>query len=159
MYDGLRGRLAAKKWRTGPKAGNIRKEKIPIPYTLDEFEAWLRVTLEDHPNCEYCGISISITTISPDHRRPVSRGGSLERKNLCGACDNCNRIKGELLPGEFKALLAGLKTFTEAGRNDVIKRLKGGILHFGNKAKTVPQATNVLAIPAKKQKVFDPDWK
>lgn len=165
LYDGLRGRLAAKKWKTGERAGQIRKEKIDIPYTLDEFRAWLMVTLEDHPECVYCHCSISLMTISPDHAKPVSRGGSLERKNLRGSCSPCNRTKGELLPGEYKALLDGLKTFTEVGRNDVLKRLRGGILHFGTKKKEegAPavakelKATNILAVPAKK-KIWDPDF-
>lgn len=150
MYDGLRGRMAAKKFKSGKRTGEVRREKIDIPYTLQQFETWLRVVLEDTPHCEYCAAPISITTISPDHAKPISRGGTLELANLRGACDTCNRIKGSLLVGEFKALLAGLKTFTEAGRNDVIKRLKGGILHFGNR-KREPVATNVLAIPAKKE--------
>jgi hypothetical protein len=139
--------MAAKKWKTGKRAGTVRVEKREIPYNLEEFKSWLRVTLEDHPFCEYCKCSISLMTISPDHATPVKRGGSLERKNLRGACSPCNRLKGELLPGEFKTLIACIGTFTEHGRNDVVKRLKGGILHFGSKRKE-PVATNVLAIPA-----------
>lgn len=128
--------------------------KIETPYTLDQFKAWLRVVLEDSPICEYCKSAISLTTISPDHAKPISRGGSLQLANLRGACRTCNQIKGALLPGEFLALLAGLRTFTEAGRNDVIKRLKGGILHFGNKPKPEIKATNVLAIPAQKAEML-----
>lgn len=152
LYDGLRGRLAAKKWKTGERAGTIRKEKIEIPYTLEQFRSWLRVVLEDTPRCDYCLVAIDILTISPDHAKPIKRGGSLNLANLRECCDVCNRTKGELLPGEFKALMKGLKTFTEHGRNDVLKRLRGGIIHFGNhqKESTPPElkATNILAIPA-----------
>lgn len=149
IYDGLRGRLAARKWKSGERQGEIRRAKIDIPYTLDQFHAWLIVVLEDTPFCEYCGCSIDIMTISPDHAKPLKRGGSLNLANLRPACSPCNRAKGELLPGEFKALLKGLVSFTEHGRNDVMKRLRGGILHFGNKEPEI-KAKNILAIPAPK---------
>lgn len=154
----MQSRFGQKLWKNGKRAGTIRREKRNIPFTIDDFRSWLTVVLEDHPFCEYCGERVTIMDISPDHARPVSRNGSLGRDNLRVCCDPCNRIKGELLVGEFKALMEGLKNFTEAGRNDIIKRLKGSILHFGNQKKEDPKATNVLAIPAKKNKVYDPDF-
>jgi 5-methylcytosine-specific restriction endonuclease McrA len=155
IYRGLQSRMAAKKWQSGARKGEIRREKITIPYTLDEFRAWLRVTLEDQPVCEYCTVSINIMNISPDHAKPLKRGGTLERRNLRGVCDICNRTKGELLPGEYRALMAGLATFTEAGRNDVLKRLRGAHLHFGgSRDEKKLEAKNVLAIPAKKEEPF-----
>jgi hypothetical protein len=158
LYSGLRGRLAAKKWKTGERAGEIRRAKIDTPYTIEQFRAWLRVVLEDTPWCCYCLNPVDITTISPDHARPWKRGGSLALSNLRCSCDDCNRLKGLLLPGEFKALMEGLKTLTEDGRRDVIRRLKGGILHFGNKSASTPpelKGTNILALPAPKA---DPDF-
>jgi 5-methylcytosine-specific restriction endonuclease McrA len=151
----MQARLGAKKWKTGRRAGTLRKEKIVIPFSLDEFRAWLTCTLEDHPICEYCPTRLNIMNISPDHAKPIKRGGSLERRNLRGACDVCNRTKGELMPGEYRALIEGLETFTEAGRNDVLKRLRGAHLHFGGSRKAEePKATNILAIPAATDDTF-----
>lgn len=150
LYDGLASRLKEKKWKSGPKAGTVRREKQELSFTIEQFRSWLIVVLEDEPFCEYCDVRIDIMTISPDHAQPVSRGGSQELANLRGACSGCNRAKGSLMPGEFKALLTGLATFTEAGRNDVMKRLRGGILHFGSKKKEL-KVTNVLALPAAKE--------
>lgn len=151
MYRGMQSRFAEKKWQTGKREGQVRRERKIIPFTLDEFRAWLRCTLEDEPFCTYCNRALTLMNISPDHAQPVKRGGTLERKNLRGACDVCNRTKGELLAGEYRALLKGLETFTEAGRNDVLKRLRGAHLHFGGSRKMAePTATNVLALPAPK---------
>ena len=153
LYSGLVSRLKEKKWKTGKRAGTVRKEKQPIPFTAEEFRAWLRVVLEDSPSCEYCKDPINISTISPDHYIPISRGGSLDRANLRGCCKDCNNTKGSLLPGEFRALMDGLKTFSEAGRMDILRRLRGGIRHFGRKtvaANSVVQEspTAIVAYPA-----------
>jgi len=154
MYDGLRGRLAAKKWKSGKRQGEIRREKIDIPYTLEQFRGWLTVVLEDTPACEYCREPIDILTISPDHQIPVSRGGSLERDNLRGACVKCNTRKGKLTGKEFMFLRKCVDTMPEAARSDIWKRLGGGIKFMGGKkpvavAETV-KSRNVLAIPAPK---------
>lgn len=154
MYDGLRGRLAAKKWKSGARAGTIRKEKIDIPYTLDQFRGWLRVVLEDSPHCEYCRIPIDILTISPDHEIPVSRGGSLELANLRGTDVKCNTRKGKLTGKEFMFLRKCVDTMPEAARSDIWKRMGGGIKFMGGKkpiaAAEPVKARNVLAIPAPK---------
>lgn len=153
LYRGMQSRFGAKKWKTGQRAGEIRRPARPLPFTLEQFRNWLRVVLEDEPNCVYCGILINIQTISPDHYKPVSRGGSLALANLRPCDETCNSIKGELLPGEFKALLAGLKTFTEDGRKNVISRLRGSAVHIHNKGPKPQQvakkdsATPVLAFP------------
>lgn len=156
MYRGMKSRLREKKWKSGKREGQVRIEARPIPYSIDQFRAWLRCVLEDTPRCEYCEEPIDIMTISPDHATPMNRGGSLELANLRGACERCNTLKGSLLPGEFKALLAGLKTFTEDGRKDIIRRLMGAAVHFhrpkagGKPPKQVearPPTDGVLAFP------------
>lgn len=149
IFSGLQSRLKERKWKSGAREGKVRVEKRELPFDLAQFRAWLTVVLEDTPFCEYCGNAIDILTISPDHAIPMTRGGSLGLANLRGCCGPCNKMKGSLLPGEFKSLLKGLATFSEAGRNDVMKRLRGGILHFGSKKKEL-KPTNILAIPSPK---------
>lgn len=88
----------------------------------------------------------------------MARGGSLELANLRGCCDACNRLKGKLLPGEFKALLGLIVQLPEAARSDIVGRLKAGSmgvrLRFGPKKEAV-QAKNVLVVPApKSQELF-----
>lgn len=153
----MQSRLKERKWKSGKREGKVRVEKRELPFTLDEFRNWLRVVLEDTPECEYCHHSININTISPDHAIPIKRGGSLELKNLRPADSECNTLKGSLLPGEFKALLGLLNQFPQAAREDICRRMKGGMKHFAPaKKKDEPKATNVLAIPAKKP--IDNDW-
>jgi hypothetical protein len=149
----MQSRLKERKWKSGKKEGKVRVEKRDLPYTLEQFRAWLTCVLEDTPFCEYCQAPISITTISPDHAKPLSRGGSLELANLRGCCDPCNRGKADLLPGEWMFLLKCIRTLPEAARGSIMKRLRGGILHFGTKKKEIT-ATNVLAIPAPKAEML-----
>lgn len=158
MYDGLRGRLAAKKWKSGARAGTIRKEKIDIPYTLDQFRAWLRVVLEDTPHCEYCHTPIDILTISPDHQIPVSRGGSLELANLRGTDMKCNQRKGRLTGKEFMFLVKCVATMPEAARSDIWKRMGGGIKFMGGKKPippTFPSIPNDMQYPDGRWKKSD----
>jgi len=152
MYDGMRGRNAAKRWKSGKRQGTIRKEKVEIPFTLEQFRGWLTVVLEDTPWCVYCREPIDILTISPDHDMPVSRGGSLELANLRNCCDSCNRTKGGLTASEFRFLMKCIATMPESARKDILKRLRGGIHFFGSKKKeAAPEMlsgmTNVIAIP------------
>ena len=62
--------------------------------------------------CWYCGVKLSFTNYGTgclkgawevDHRRPRSRGGSDDIKNLVPICYYCNREKGNRLGGTFRA--------------------------------------------------------
>jgi 5-methylcytosine-specific restriction endonuclease McrA len=149
LYRGMQSRFGQKLWKTGKREGTIRREKRDIPFSLDQFRAWLRVVLEDTPHCTYCGASINISTITPDHAIPIKRGGSLALANLRECCQPCQGGKGDLKPGEWTFLMKCVATMPEAARVSIMRRLRGGILHFGSR-KVEPKATNVLAIPAKK---------
>jgi hypothetical protein len=153
----MQSRLKERKWKSGTKAGQVRVERRELPFSMEEFRSWLMVVLEDEPFCAYCGASINIQTISPDHAVPMARGGSLDRPNLRPSCDPCNRLKGNLLPGEFKAILGLLKQLPEAARTDITRRLRSGSmgvrLRFGPKKEAI-KGTNVLALPAQKQETF-----
>lgn len=48
--------------------------------------------------CEYCQTNSNIVIyMEIDHIRPTSKGGATEPDNLCLACVNCNRAKGDTL--------------------------------------------------------------
>lgn len=149
LYRGMQSRMSEKKWKSGKRAGTTRVPKRPIPYSLDQFRAWLTCILEDTPSCDYCGQSINIMTISPDHAKPLKRGGSLELSNLRGCCHPCQNAKADLMPSEYKFLLKCIATLPEPARVSIMRRLRGGILHFGN-SKQGPKATNILVIPPQK---------
>lgn len=154
LYSGQQATFRQKKFKSGPKQGKVRKEKRDIPYTLEQFQAWLQVVLEDTPWCCYCRESVDILNISPDHEHAVSRGGSLELANLRNCCGICNRRKGKLSGKEFMFLRKCVETMPEAARGDIWKRLGGGIKFMGGGKPKAPsvtvKATNILAIPAPK---------
>src|SRR5260370_28024803 len=45
-------------------------------------------------NCHYCGCTLTTKTLTRDHLRPRSRGGSNKLRNKVPACGVCNSIKG-----------------------------------------------------------------
>jgi 5-methylcytosine-specific restriction endonuclease McrA len=126
LYSGMRSRLQERRYKSGPREGKVRVAKQFLPFTPENFRDWLRVVLEDEPFCSYCKEPINILTISPDHRTPLSRGGSLELANICGACVTCNTRKGRLKPGEFMFLRECVATLPEAARGDIWRRLTAG---------------------------------
>lgn len=156
LYSGMRSRMQERRWKSGPREGKVRVAKQFLPFTPEQFRGWLTCVLEDEPFCSYCKEPINILTISPDHRTPVSRGGSLELANLCGACVTCNTRKGRLKPGEFMFLRECIATLPETARSDIWRRLMagGGTRRFGaaKAAQTVKsqslEAGSVLVIPA-----------
>lgn len=51
--------------------------------------------------CKYC---LSTENLTIDHKNPISRGGTNERKNLQCLCKRCNSIKSSLSDGEVRRL-------------------------------------------------------
>lgn len=53
--------------------------------------------------CVYCARPLALDTATLDHVQPICHGGTHAPGNLVTACARCNRMKGDLLPGEFFA--------------------------------------------------------
>ena len=51
--------------------------------------------------CVYCAVALSFDTITLDHVYPRAHGGPNVAGNVVAACGPCNRLKADLLPGEF----------------------------------------------------------
>lgn len=68
--------------------------------------------LKKHRCCAYCGCTNELV-LTIDHINPKSRGGSDDEKNLQVLCLLCNKLKGSLLPNEFKAYLKHLVKLKE----------------------------------------------
>jgi 5-methylcytosine-specific restriction endonuclease McrA len=112
------------------KKDKVTRVARPIPYTLAEFRAWVTAQFKGGPQwvtkCAYCEGKITLLTFCVDHDVPVGRGGSLGLANLAMCCQRCNNTKGQMTGRAFRQFMAGLATFPEADRNDVLKRLKMG---------------------------------
>jgi len=55
------------------------------------------VTLRDHFECQYCGVSVTSGTVTMDHVMPISLGGKTTWENIVAACPPCNLKKGSSL--------------------------------------------------------------
>lgn len=72
----------------------------PGNYTVRD---WRQLLAEYDGRCGYCG---SEGDLQPDHRVPLSRGGSNFLSNLIPACPPCNRRKSTMTEEEFRTKLA-----------------------------------------------------
>lgn len=84
--------------------------KVPSVIALKEYvqprtrPAFTRfnVFLRDKWTCQYCGGRRRTHELTFDHVVPKSRGGTTTWENICTACQDCNLLKGNYLPGECK---------------------------------------------------------
>lgn len=137
-YRNLVARLAEKR----DKNDRIVRRGRTLPFTMLELRGRLRPQFDDfwETKCTYCQRVITAENFQPEHAVPLARGGDLTLTNIVPSCEDCNRIKGQLLPFEFKALRDGLRTFSEAAQRDILGRLRGQMKFLGYK-KSKPEAT------------------
>jgi 5-methylcytosine-specific restriction endonuclease McrA len=107
LWDSQRRMAAPKKWKSGPRAGSIRRGASPIHFTKADLRAWLwtRVGL-NAVQCRYCRAPIDIVSLTPDHIIPRSLGGEFTLENmdpLC--CHDCNQRKNNMTQVGFVNLL------------------------------------------------------
>lgn len=100
-----------------------------LPFELDEFRAWLLAEFggdeKKAKRCPYCQrVFIDVFNCQIDHRKPVSRGGSLGAENLIACCGHCNDVKGALGGEAFMGLLAYLKTIDPFDAQEIMRRLE-----------------------------------
>lgn len=82
--------------------------KVPSVIALREYvqpkprPAFTRfnVFLRDLWTCQYCGEKFKTHELTFDHVIPKSRGGTTTWENICTACQDCNLLKGNLMPAE-----------------------------------------------------------
>lgn len=51
--------------------------------------------------CVYCAAPLDYARATLDHVQPLAKGGADDPGNLVSACPPCNRLKADMLPGEF----------------------------------------------------------
>ena len=76
-----------------------REVKAPGAYTTAQ---WLDLVRIYDGRCGYCGVA---ATLEPDHRIPLSRGGSNWIENIIPCCSPCNTRKRTATEDEFRARL------------------------------------------------------
>lgn len=131
-----------------PKFGALDNSIIG-DYTRAEWEQKLR---DQGFNCFWCGNPICDPDVArdagvpldskskavPDHICPESRGGVDFIWNIVAACESCNRIRNNRLPGEFlQDRLAFARPVHDAGKRSTVIPLY--------KARQVDGAINVTA--------------
>ena len=57
--------------------------------------------------CYFCGETLTFKTLTLDRRKPGSRGGTYEKRNLLPACITCNKRRGDKSVQAFKRVLEG----------------------------------------------------
>lgn len=98
-----------KRWREVKKDDSLfnlkirlsKQQGVRIDVDIDE----LCKMFLDNSFCEYCGIELDETTVSIDHKTPLSRGGSKTIENLAFCCIDCNHLKHTRTYDEFKEFL------------------------------------------------------
>ena len=127
---------------TGSRYANMRRRFGELPFTLNEFRAFLIAMLggaEGITHCEYCNCLLSLegahvgrdplcNELQLDHRVPVKeQGGSLGFENLAASCEPCNQQKGSMSYVAFmnlRSLANNPDLFTEIDRADLLGRLQ-----------------------------------
>jgi 5-methylcytosine-specific restriction endonuclease McrA len=130
LWQSQQRMAAPKKWRSGRRAGTIRKNQIPIEFTKPELEDWLWAQIGLHAiPCPYCGTPIDILSLTLDHRMPREIGGAFNLFNLQVVCVDCNNRKGSMTAEGFSALIEFSRTQSQHDRTVLLARLKAA--HHG----------------------------
>jgi HNH endonuclease len=91
------------------KKGRIIQIGRQVPFTLDEFRAWLITKLGGDGGgvikCRYCAEWLTMDTLVVDHATPTSQGGSLDFDNLDVICAADNQRKGGMCAECYQSLL------------------------------------------------------
>jgi len=126
---------APKKWKSGKRAGLIRRQAMEIEFNREQLSHWLwkRVGL-NAVQCHYCKVPIDILNLTLDHAKPRTAGGAFSLDNMRICCGECNERKGNLSEQAFLAILAfSYATLSSYDRGVLMKRLAAA--HHGSPAR------------------------
>lgn len=71
-----------------------RRARLKRALGIFDFDKWMQKVLYYGWRCFYCRIELDMDTVTVDHRKPLSKGGSNWLSNLVPACRFCNSKKG-----------------------------------------------------------------
>lgn len=130
LWNSQKAMVAARRWKSGKRAGMMRAPAIQIEFTKAELREFLAVRVGLRVvRCGYCNAPIDIHSLTLDHAQPRSAGGRFSLENLVICCRDCNERKGELTAEGFRALLAFAETMHPYDRLVLLRRLKAA--HHG----------------------------
>lgn len=78
---------AKKNWTIYVANRRARLANAPGTFT---FEEWMAKVAYHGWRCFYCRIKLTLATLTMDHRKPLSKGGSNWLSNMVPACKPCN---------------------------------------------------------------------
>lgn len=103
------------KWKRDWIARNPEKRRIAVQNNSamrrrSQGRFSLRQLLDKYEyhgwRCYLCGTKLTLKLSHPDHRKPLSRGGTNWIANIAPACIKCNLRKNKRTEAEYRALLA-----------------------------------------------------
>jgi len=129
LYADLKKRSAPTYWKNGRLAGRMRWPGVPVPYTSDEFAAWLmdRVGVQAFL-CPYCNAPLDVLSMVLDHNVPLKGGGGNETSNLVPCCADCNGLKHKLTGQEYLGFRSKLRELPANVEANILSRLRAGAL-------------------------------
>lgn len=86
-------------------------------------EKWRQKCAYHGWRCIYCRVQLAPKTVTTEHRRPLSRGGSNWPANLAPCCAKCNQSKNNKSEKEYRAYICfqKLKVVSTAARDVIAK--------------------------------------
>ncbi len=87
-----------------------RRKRKPDRFIEPEVRA--KVKTDAEYICFYCGKETAEDS-TVDHYIPFSRGGSNDEDNLVCACRECNELKDDMMPEEFRLFLYNMERYED----------------------------------------------
>ena len=73
---------------------------------MDNTPIWAKMKRQQTRHCEYCGVYMTRSKRTLDHKFPKQFGGEYTKDNIAICCKPCNQLKGgEIQADTFKQLL------------------------------------------------------
>jgi len=115
-----RSRACAKRNPESIKRGSLKRKNIEkgLKLTLPSIEV-IKHRINLFGGCCYCD---GKKTITLEHLKPISKGGTHARENLLGACRSCNSSKQNK---DFKVWFRKQKFYTPEREIEITKACKG----------------------------------
>lgn len=73
---------------------------------MDATQVKILILSKCDGNCYYCGVELTLKTLTIDHYICKFNGGTDEIKNLVPACSKCNNLKNNYTIKEFRGIFA-----------------------------------------------------
>lgn len=127
LYSDIKKRSEPTFWKNGRLKGRMRWAGVTVPYTSDEFAAWLLATIGCSAFlCPYCNAPLDALSMTLDHDYPLHGGGDNSFGNLVPCCSDCNTLKGKMPGAQYMLFRKLLRQLSPAAEADVLQRLRSG---------------------------------